>query len=346
MKRTAISYDPFNRRHTREGHPENFRRLEETWNLLQIDGILHQITLIPSTPAPRQAVLRVHTPAYLERLESTAFFSGGHLDADTYLTHDSFDAALLATGGLLNVVDKVLHRQMDNGFALVRPPGHHALGHTGMGFCLLDNVAVAARWAQDVHGLHRILIVDFDVHHGNGTEAMFYDDPSVLFVSTHQYPLYPGTGALEDIGAGAGQGYTANIPIPGGHGDASYAAIFEQVVWPLADRFQPQLILASAGFDAHWADPLAGIRLSLNGYALLCSELLRMADQYCGGKIVFVMEGGYNLEALSGGVCNLARLLLGDAPEDSLGPAASARPPSEIQPLIADLRRLHRLDVG
>lgn len=343
MKRTAISYDPFNRRHTREGHPENFRRLEETWNLLQIDGILHQITLIPSTPAPRQAVLRVHTPAYLERLESTAFFSGGHLDADTYLTHDSFDAALLAAGGLLNVVDKVLHKQMDNGFALVRPPGHHALGHTGMGFCLLDNVAVAARWAQDVHGLHRILIVDFDVHHGNGTQDTFYRDPSVLFFSIHQYPFYPGTGAANETGMGRAEGATINVPFPASVGDEGYLAAFRQILLPAARMFRPELILLSAGYDAHWMDPLAHMRLSITGYARLVTLLMELADELCHGRLVAVLEGGYHLNVLSHSVLTTLRVLSGSrqGPSDPFGPAPGGE--REVGALLEKLKHLHHI---
>lgn len=346
MTTAYVTHPRFSEHHLPE-HPEHAGRIRAVWRRLGETGLAARMHALDVQPVTDEQILAVHSRGYLDVLQRIGSLGRTvRLDADTYANPTSYEVACLAAGAVCTAADAVLRGDAANSLAVVRPPGHHAMPDHGMGFCLLGNIAIAAADARRRHQVERILIVDFDVHHGNGTEAMFYDDPSVLFVSTHQYPLYPGTGALEDIGAGAGQGYTANIPIPGGHGDASYAAIFEQVVWPLADRFQPQLILASAGFDAHWADPLAGIRLSLNGYALLCSELLRMADQYCGGKIVFVMEGGYNLEALSGGVCNLARLLLGDAPEDSLGPAASARPPSEIQPLIADLRRLHRLDVG
>ena len=214
----------------------------------------------------------------------------------------------------------------------------------GMGFCLLGNVGIAVRYAQKQYGLERILIVDYDVHHGNGTEAMFYDDPSVLFISTHQYPLYPGTGALTDTGSGKGQGFTINIPLPGGSGDANYRQVFEQIVWQAAERFQPQLILVSAGFDAHWADPLAGMYLSLTGYAYLANEVLRMAERFCGGKIVFVMEGGYNLNALSGGMSDIARLLLGDAPIDPLGPAPHHHREPDISALLEALKKLHRLE--
>jgi acetoin utilization deacetylase AcuC-like enzyme len=213
-----------------------------------------------------------------------------------------------------------------------------------MGFCILGNVPIAARYAQKAYGLERVMIVDYDVHHGNGTEAMFYDDPSILFISTHQAPFYPGTGAVHNTGHKDGQGYTINIPLAGGNGDQNYAAIYEQVIWPAAARFRPQLIIVSAGFDAHWTDPLAMMRLSLTGYAHLTRELIRMADQICGGKIVFALEGGYNLEALGHGVANIARALLGDpANNDPLGPPKDQRLEPAITALIERLRQVHRL---
>ncbi len=200
MRKTAFVYDPFNLRHTLDGHPENYRRLQQTWTLLQEDGILDGMLRVESRPVSMDAILRVHTPRYVRRLQSAA--SLGRLDADTYVNDDSYQAALLAAGGLLSVVDAVLWGQADNGFALVRPPGHHATPDVGMGFCLLANASIAARWAQDVHGIDRVLIVDFDVHHGNGTQDIFYDDPSVLFFSAHQFPYYPGTGAATEVGDG------------------------------------------------------------------------------------------------------------------------------------------------
>jgi acetoin utilization deacetylase AcuC-like enzyme len=212
-----------------------------------------------------------------------------------------------------------------------------------MGFCLLGNVAIAARYAQRQYGIEHVLIVDYDVHHGNGTEAMFYDDPSVLYVSTHQYPFYPGTGAATDIGTGPGEGYTVNIPLPAGSGDANYATVFEQIIWHAAERFEPQLILVSVGFDAYWEDPLAGMRLTLNGYSHLAREVIRMAQRYCGGKVVFMLEGGYNLDALRYGVSNVARLLLGDPPTDPLGTPPDARPEPDIASLVTQLQQLHQL---
>jgi acetoin utilization deacetylase AcuC-like enzyme len=343
MKRTAYVYDPFHRRHTRPGHPEHDQRLEETRNLLQVDGILRNLIEAPIGAAPRDAVLRVHPRAYLDRLESTALTGGGHLDADTYLTPDSYEAALRAAGGLVNVTEMVLRGRADNGFALVRPPGHHALPQWGMGFCLLSNVAIAARYAQDRHGLNRILIVDFDVHHGNGTQEVFYRDPTVLFFSTHQFPYYPGTGAAQETGLDRAEGATINVPFSAATGDAGYLAAFRQVLAPAARYFRPELILVSAGYDAHWMDPLANMRLSITGYSRLVQELMALADELCAGRLVVVLEGGYHLGVLSHSVLSTLRVLSGNrqGPSDPFGPAPGGE--REVTPLLERLKTLHRL---
>lgn len=295
-------------------------------------------------PIESDAVLSVHTADYLDLLRRiSAVGRTVHLDPDTYAGPDALTIARLSAGGVVGAVEAVLAGTADNGLAAVRPPGHHAMPDHGMGFCLLGNVAIAARHAQLHHGIERVLIVDYDVHHGNGTEAMFYDDASVLYVSTHQHPFYPGTGAATDIGADRGEGYTVNIPLPAGSGDATYAAVFEQIIWRVAERFGPELILVSVGFDAYWADPLAGMRLTLNGYSHLAGEVVRMAQRFCDGKVVFALEGGYDLDALRYGVCNVARVLLGDPPSDPLGPPPGLRSEPDIAALLAQLTRLHRL---
>jgi acetoin utilization deacetylase AcuC-like enzyme len=263
-------------------------------------------------------------------------------DGDTYTVPGSVEIARLAAGGVVRAVDAVLKGEAANGLAAVRPPGHHALAGRGMGFCILGNVPIAARFAQQQHGLSRVMIVDYDVHHGNGTQDMFFEDDSVLFISSHQSPFYPGSGLIHEIGAGRGKGYTLNIPLQGGHGDASYAALYRDVIWPAARRFKPELILVSAGFDAHWTDPLAMMRLSLTGYAHLTRELIGMAEELCGGKIVFALEGGYNLEALAHGVRNIAHALLGqDEISDPLGARSGQEP--DVAPLIDRLRQIHSL---
>jgi acetoin utilization deacetylase AcuC-like enzyme len=329
--------------HDFPGHPENAERIRAVWRGLDESGLSGRMQPLDVQAVNTDLVLAVHTPDYLDLLRHvSAMPRTTHLDADTYAGPDALTIALLSAGGAVGAVDAVLRGTADNGLAAVRPPGHHAMPGHGMGFCLLGNVAIAAKYAQAQHGIERVLIVDYDVHHGNGTETMFYGDPSVLYVSTHQHPLYPGTGAATDIGTGRGEGHTINIPLPPGSGDANYATVFEQIVWPAAQRYNPQLIIVSVGFDAYWADPLAAMRLTLNGYSHLASEVMRMAQRFCAGKVVFVLEGGYDLDALRYGVSNIARVLLGDPPNDPLGPP-QARPEPDIAASLAQLHELHRL---
>ncbi len=336
MSQTAICYDEFNLRHHLSGHPENRDRLRSTWSLLQADGILDALLVIPSPPASDEQLLRVHTARHLERVAQAARHER-HLDPDTYTNRYSEQAARLAAGGLCRVVDAVLTGQASNGFALIRPPGHHAMPERAMGFCLYNNIAVAARHAQAVHGIERVLIVDFDVHHGNGTQAAFEQDSSVLFFSTHQYPFYPGSGHWRETG----RGNIINVPFPAGVGDEGYAAAFDRVLAPLARRFQPELILLSAGYDAHWNDPLAGMNLSIPGYAALVHRVLDLAGELCAGRLVGVLEGGYHLEMLAHSILNTLRQLSGYSPEisDPLGP--SPWPERAVDDLLAQVRSVH-----
>ncbi len=340
---TIYTTHPRYTEHDAPGHPEHAERIRAVWQHLDENGLSQRMNALIAQPISDELILTVHTAEYLKVLHRVSDQSQLlHLDADTYAGHDALTIAKLSAGGAVDAVEAVLNGSVANGLAAIRPPGHHAMPGHGMGFCLLGNVAIAARSAQQ-HGIERVLIVDYDVHHGNGTEAMFYTDPSVLFISTHQYPLYPGTGAVTDTGAKDGEGCTINIPLPPGSGDANYRRVFDEIVWKAAERFAPELILVSAGFDAHWRDPLAGMQLTLDGYAHLTRELLRMADQFCAGKIVFVMEGGYDLDALSGGVGNIARLLLGDEAVDSLGKPAHPRPEPDITSLIGMIKQVQNL---
>ena len=343
MRRTALIYEPFNLQHTQEGHPENRRRLDESWQLLERSGVLPGLIRLPSSPAPLDAILRVHTPYYVEALQKLTEAGGGQIDGDTYVNPHSFRAARLAAGGLLNLTDAVLSSHTDNGFALIRPPGHHAIVRRGMGFCLLSNVAIAARWAQDRHGAERILIVDFDVHHGNGTQDVFYDDPTVLFFSTHQYPHYPGTGAADEVGVELGHGSTINVPLPAYVGDEGYLQTFRQLLVPAAREFRPDVIFLSAGYDGHWLDPLANMQLSISGYTALVTELLALADELCDGKLVCVLEGGYHLEVLAHSVLSTLRVLQANPAGVSDPFGASPRRERDISTLIDRLRRLHHL---
>lgn len=324
-------------------HPEHAGRIRAVWQRMEESGLLPRLQVQEATPVTTAQIAAVHTADHLRVLDVIA--GQRHVlrvDADTYATPASPEIARLSAGAVVDAVDAVMTGAAENAVAACRPPGHHAIAERGMGFCLLANVAIAARHAQRQYGIERVFIVDYDVHHGNGTEAIFYDDPSIYFVSTHQSPLYPGTGMLEDTGANRGEGYTLNIPMPAGVGDRGYAAVFEQVIWPAAQRFKPDLILVSAGFDAHWLDPLAGMRLTTGGYGQISRALKQMADALCGGRIVFAMEGGYNLDAISYGMVNIARVLLGDEPTDPTGPPPTPHE-TDIGGLIATIRALHRL---
>jgi acetoin utilization deacetylase AcuC-like enzyme len=331
--------------HTLPGHPEHAGRIEAVWAHLARDRLIDRMTVLEPSPVTHDQMVQVHTEQYISVLASLSNLGDRmmRIDADTYVGPTSFEVARLAAGGLVRAIDAVQTGTVDNALVVVRPPGHHAMPGHGMGFCLLNSVAIGAAHARLAYGLERILIVDYDVHHGNGTEAMFYDDNTILFISTHQYPFYPGTGAIGDTGAGAGAGFTLNIPLAPGHGDASYAALYEHIIWPSVARFKPQLIVVSAGFDAHWDDPLASLQLSLNGYAQLTRELIAMADAHCEGRIIFLMEGGYNLDVLAHGVGNIAYALLGDETvSDPMGPAPRSDR-RDVNRLVAELKALHRL---
>jgi acetoin utilization deacetylase AcuC-like enzyme len=340
---TAYVYDPIYLEHDLPSHPENARRLQRILEMLEGESLLERLTCLNPRPATDAELERVHTPEHVTRVRQVARSGGGNLDADTYVAPRSYDAALMAAGGLVCAVEAALAGEIDSAFALVRPPGHHATPSRAMGFCLFNNIAVAARAVLAEGGAERVLIVDFDVHHGNGTEAIFDDDPAVFYASTHQYPYYPGTGHWSEIGSGVGEGTVLDVPLPPGVGDAGYARIFSDLVWPLAKRFSPDVILVSAGYDAHWNDPLAQMNLSLGGYAWLGRELVDMAAYLCEGRIVFTLEGGYQLDVLACGVLNAFYAMLGeDTVVDPFGP--SPHPERPVDELIVRLRELHGLN--
>ncbi|MBN1955633.1 MAG: histone deacetylase [Anaerolineae bacterium] len=340
--KTAYIYHPVYLAHDLAGHPENARRLESIMALLGEQGVLGRLVAVEPRPATGAELQRVHTPSYIELVRQVAGRGGGRLDADTYVSARSYDAACMAAGGLLAAVDALLAGDIDNGFALLRPPGHHALADRGMGFCLFNNVALAARHALASPQVERVLIADFDVHHGNGTQAIFDADPAVFYFSTHQYPFYPGTGHWRETGSGPGKGTVLDVPLPAGVGDQGYLQIVAELARPLARRFQPDLILVSAGYDAHWQDPLAAMTLSLTGYVQLARELIAMAEECCGGKILFTLEGGYHLDVLSHGVLNTIYALLGETTvSDPFGSAHLGEP--SVLSLVEQLKTLHCL---
>lgn len=302
MTRTGIVRDDLFVQHIAgEWHPESPERLTEIYRVL--DGKRsHALTTLPRRHATKEEITLVHGPDYYDHIARTAGRSRVQLDPDTATSPMSFEAATAAAGGLIQLVDRVLDGDLDNGFALIRPPGHHAEANRAMGFCLFNNVAVAAAWAIKHRGLGRVMIVDWDVHHGNGTQHSFYNNPQVLYVSTHQYPFYPGTGGITEVGAGPGRGYTINIPLSYGHGDEDFVAIFQSIVLPVAQYFQPELILVSAGFDIHRLDPLGGMNVGPEGFAAMTRLLNQAAEDICGGRLVLTLEGGYHLEGEAQGV--------------------------------------------
>jgi acetoin utilization deacetylase AcuC-like enzyme len=309
MRRSAILIDREFLKHVPgQGHPERPERLRVLLDLAEaLDPARFQ--LLPARAASMSEIELCHDPKYVKLVESTASLSQYALDGDTITSQDSFAVALHATGGFLRLLDFIAAGESSNGFAMVRPPGHHALRNKAMGFCLFNTIAVGAQYLKSAHNAKRIAIVDWDVHHGNGTQDAFYDDPSVLFVSTHQYPFYPGTGGIADVGVKDGAGFTINVPLPAGCGDAEYLRVFRDVVIPAIERFGPQWILVSAGFDPHRRDPLAGMNVTEAGFSQMARAMLQLAEVYCGGKIAFLLEGGYDLTALRSSVAGVLETL-------------------------------------
>ncbi len=337
-------YHPVYLKHDTGYHPENARRLEAIVAHLEATGLQQQLTPIEARPATLEELSRVHYPRHIARIEAAALSGGGNLDADTPMSAGSYQAALYAAGGVLRAVDAVMDNTVTSAFALVRPPGHHATPGQAMGFCLFNNIAVAARYALDKYLLERVLIIDFDVHHGNGTQDAFYNDPQVLYISTHQYPHYPGSGDIGEIGIGGAQGATVNIPLPAGSGDDEYEQVFQGVIVPAAERFRPRLILVSAGYDAHWADELSMMQVSVSGFAGMVSTLKGLADRLTGSRLVFGLEGGYNLPALADSVKTTFEVLLDrEDIDDPPGKTPHARAAPDISRLVSKLREIHDL---
>jgi acetoin utilization deacetylase AcuC-like enzyme len=339
---TGYVFDEIFTKHNFPGHPENANRLFAVMNYLTEHQILPKLTHIPSRPATLEELEYCHDPRYIALVEEVSRRGGGMLDPDTYANQFSYEADIHAVGGLVDLTAAVLDGTLDNGFALVRPPGHHATNRRAMGFCLFGNVAIAARVACRDRGLERVAIVDFDVHHGNGTQAILNDDPAVLFVSSHQYPFYPGTGGINEIGLGQAEGTKVNIPLPARTSDEGFSQLYREVVFPILRRFQPELILVSIGFDCHWQDPLANIELSLTTYYWLCQNLVSLAAELCQGRIVFTLEGGYDLKVLAPGVGNVFRALMTDSTyDDPIGPSSWVD--SDVSELLAQLKQTHEL---
>ncbi len=341
-------YDPVYLEHDTGQHPENAARLEAVMSRLEESGLKKRLYHIPPRPATIEELALVHHEEYIAYVQAVAKNGGGWLGPDTVVSPGSYKAALYAAGGLIRATEVVM-TEGGSAYGLVRPPGHHATATQAMGFCLFNNVAVAARCALNRFNLGRIAIIDFDVHHGNGTQDIFYGDPKVLYVSTHEFPLYPGTGGLEETGIGDAKGTTVNIPLPAGSGDGEYLQVFDEVIVPVVKRFSPELILVSAGYDGHWSDRLAMMDLSVTGYAQIAGVIKGLAEELCGGHLVFALEGGYPLVALAASVKATFDVLLGEKDIDD----PLSRPPSgfklrgfetpDITSLVKSLKRIHQL---
>ncbi len=313
-ERTGLVFDELFLSHEpQQGHPECPDRLVNILAGLRSHKLLSGLTVIEPAPAERKWLTEIHSEIYLDELRD-ACVRGRRLihSPDNYICSHSYKAALAAAGGVMGAAGAVMGGRVNNAFCAVRPPGHHALRDRAMGFCLINNVAVGTKFLQKKYGIERVLIVDWDVHHGNGTQEAFYEDPGVLFFSIHRYPFYPGSGSVQETGEKDGRGYTINVPMPPGSTDADYLQAFEERLTPAATSFQPGFVLVSAGFDAHRNDPLGGMDLTAGGYAALTRAVKRIADDSCGGRLVSVLEGGYDMQGLAESVAGHLKVLTGD----------------------------------
>lgn len=301
MNKTAVLIDPRYREHdAAANHPEGPERIDALLTMLREYD--RDLVMVAPRLATEAELLANHSRELVAGIKATAAEEHHMFDYDTVTCAATYEIARLAAGGVLTVLDAVMEEKARNGFALVRPPGHHAEADRAMGFCFFNNVAIGARYLRNKYGIERVLIMDWDVHHGNGTQRSFYAANDVLFISAHQYPHYPGTGAVDEVGVAGGLGFTVNLPFPAGFGDDEYAAAFAELVEPISRQFAPEFVLISAGFDCHAADPLGDMRVTEGGFARMTQALLAVARQHARGRCVAVLEGGYSLDALTTGV--------------------------------------------
>jgi acetoin utilization deacetylase AcuC-like enzyme len=343
----ALYYDPLFLEHDTQNHPERAARLSTTLQLLESSGLAARLQRPACEDVDNDVIGLVHSKEHIELIQQAALAGPVMVDPDTVVSRRSYAAAVRAVGAVVGATKAVVAGEHDAAFCLVRPPGHHATPRQAMGFCLFNSVAIAAAYARRELGIERVAIIDPDLHHGNGTQDAFYDDPSVLYVSTHQYPFYPGTGDWHEAGHGDGVGATLNLPMPSGCGDIEYADVIDQVIAPKLRAFQPQLILVSAGYDAHFADSISGaaMRLSAAGYVTITSRLQALAAELCDGKLVMALEGGYNLQALSWSIRSTFEVLLGEvATADPLGLPPARHPRPDLRELISSVKALHHIE--
>lgn len=311
--KTGLLLDPLFQKHdTGSGHPESIKRYTTIARVLKEKGLIGQCEPLQMRAATKEEITTCHSPAYYD-LAKAEITGGSHMlsTGDTFVSQHSFDVAIHAVGGALNAVDAVFGEKIRNAFCAVRPPGHHATPDKGMGFCVFNSAAIAARYAQKKHGIKRAVIIDWDVHHGNGTQDIFYADPSVFYFSTHQWPLYPGTGPKTDTGTGDGKGSTLNCPFPAGTGMEKIGAAFRDEFLPAMEIFKPELVIISAGFDSRIGDPLGAFTLTDQDFAELTSILMTLAHKHAEGRIVSMLEGGYNVEGLASAVATHLQTLIG-----------------------------------
>ena len=330
MLRTAIVTDRAYLKHfAGRSHPERPRRIEA---LIEMAESLRRPGL--QFPAPREAtpaeIALCHAPEYVETIARTASRDRYDFDFDTHASRDSYRTALLAAGGVLTAVEATLDGAADNAFAIVRPPGHHALPDRAMGYCFFNNVAIAAAWLAKARGLRRVMIVDWDLHHGNGIQDIFYESSGVLYVSTHQYPHFPGTGSIYEIGAGPGEGFTVNVPMPAGFGDSEYLRVFDELVLPIGRKFKPEFILVACGFDAHFRDEHSSMAVTDDAFPAMCRRVKELAAECCAGKMVAALEGGYDIESL----VNSSRAVIEELGREAGEPIPAAKGGERAIPII------------
>ena len=313
MRKTAVYRDDLFLQHQPGlDHPESPERLRVIFDELDKEKVGSCFLYPGFAPASHDIIRLNHSKTLVRRVADTKGRDHDYLDADTQTSADSYDAACLAVGALIDGITRLEQGEIDNAFCLVRPPGHHAERDQSMGFCLFNNVAIAARWAEKELGMERVMIIDWDLHHGNGTQHSFYETDKVLYLSSHQYPYYPGTGALLETGRSSGEGHTLNVPLAGGQGDMEFARIYNELVIPVARQYKPELILISCGFDIYDGDPLGAMRVSPDGFAWMTRKMVQVAEKVCGGRLLVTLEGGYNLTGMRDGALAVLAELCGE----------------------------------
>jgi acetoin utilization deacetylase AcuC-like enzyme len=336
MRRIGLVDHPvFREHHTGIGHPESHERLIAIEKHLNSTGLKEHLVKVDAPEINLEDLYSVHQESYVSEMLNFCRAGNGYIPSmETEVGPATAEAALRAAGGCVHAADLVLNGDLDGAFAAVRPPGHHATNHIAMGFCLFNNIAIGAAHLVKQHGLKRILIVDWDLHHGNGTQHSFYDSREVLYFSTHQYPHYPGTGHWKETGSGKGEGFTVNVPLRAGKTDEEYLYIFRTLLPPIALEYKPEFILVSAGFDTYEDDPLGGMRITSLGFASLAAELMDIAAEFSQKRILLALEGGYSLQGLQDGVEQVLLQLAGEASRPAIDPKASASLESELAPVI------------